>query len=67
MKNIKDSRAGIMNPDSAERIFQAKYNRRKELANLSFDEKIRILVKLQRIAKNIRKDPALFVWKIKGS
>lgn len=56
-----------MIPEGAERIFQAKYNRRKELAKLNFDEKIRILVHLQRIARNIRKDPTLFVWKIKGS
>ncbi len=33
-------------------------------ARLPFDEKIRILVELQKIAKNIKKKKDVFVWQI---
>ena len=38
-----------------EKIIEAKARRRKDLAKLPFEEKIRILVRLQEMAGGIRK------------
>jgi hypothetical protein len=45
-------------------IFRAKAARRRELARLPFEEKIRIVVRLQKIAADIRKVQRRNVWKI---
>ncbi len=49
---------------SVEKLFREKATRRRKLAALPFEEKIRILVRLQQIARNIKKDPTLPVWPI---
>jgi hypothetical protein len=41
----------------AERVFRAKAKRRRELARLPFEEKIEIVMKLQRMANGIRRPP----------
>ena len=56
-----------MKADDVERIFRGKENRRIKLAALPFEEKIRILIQLQMIAREIKKDPSLSVWPIKPS
>ena len=38
----------------AEKLFQVKQRRRRELAKLPFERKIRILIELQKIADDIR-------------
>jgi hypothetical protein len=53
-----------MRSSEVKQIFSAKSRRRKELSKLSFKEKIRILIQVQRIAKGIRKDLKFKVWKI---
>jgi hypothetical protein len=40
--------------EECEELFRAKLRRRRELARLPFDGKIRILVELQRMASDIR-------------
>ncbi|MGB9720043.1 MAG: hypothetical protein ACPL28_00985 [bacterium] len=44
-------------------LFEKKSHFHKEQARISFEEKIKILVKLQEIAKKIKKDDRP-VWKI---
>lgn len=56
-----------MKAGDVERIFRGKENRRKKLAALPFEEKIAILIQLQRIAREIKKDPGLPVWPITPS
>lgn len=56
-----------MKAKTVERIFRAKSRQRKALAALPFEKKIEILVKMQKIAREIRQDPRLSVWKIKGN
>jgi len=53
-----------MNDRTARAIFRAKADRRRELARLPFEEKIRIVVRLQKIAADIRKARKPLVWKI---
>jgi hypothetical protein len=53
-----------MNQVAARRIFRAKTVRRRQLARLPFEEKIRIVVRLQKIAAGVRKDRRNRVWKI---
>jgi hypothetical protein len=53
-----------MNDRAARKIFKAKAARRRQLARLSFEEKIRIVARLQRIAANIRKEQRARVWKL---
>jgi hypothetical protein len=53
-----------MNERAAQAIFKAKEERRRKLAKLPFEEKIRIIVRLQRIAAAIRKDRKLRVWRL---
>jgi hypothetical protein len=45
-------------------IFRAKADRRRKLARLPFEEKIRIVVRLQGIAAAIRKDKRRQVWQL---
>ena len=49
---------------SVGKVFREKDARRRKLAALPFDEKIKILVRLQKIARDIKKDPTLPVWPI---
>lgn len=44
----------IRDSEEIEKLFQAKNLFHKEMAKLSFEEKIEILVKLQKIANDIR-------------
>jgi hypothetical protein len=53
-----------MNDRAARTIFSAKEARRRELARLPFEEKIRIVVRLQKIAADIRKSPKPKIWKL---
>jgi hypothetical protein len=53
-----------MNDRAARAIFRAKAARRRELARLPFEEKIRMVVQLQKIAADIRKAQKPLVWKI---
>ena len=48
---------------SREELFRRKEEFHREQARLPFEEKIEILVKLQKIAAEIKHDPSL-VWKI---
>ncbi|MEK9148724.1 MAG: hypothetical protein AAB267_01615 [Candidatus Desantisbacteria bacterium] len=45
-------------------LFKAKEEFHKSQAKLHFEEKIRILVKLQEIASHIKGDPKAIIWKI---
>jgi hypothetical protein len=45
-------------------IFRAKDKRRRALARLPFEEKIRIVVRLQGIAAAIRKDKQQRIWRL---
>jgi len=45
-------------------IFKAKERRRRALARLPFEEKIRIVVRLQDIAAAIRKEKRQRVWRL---
>jgi hypothetical protein len=49
-----------------EALFRAKQDRRKELAKLSFDKKIKILVELQKMSliPNNRRKNKLPIWDI---
>ena len=55
--------------EKIERIIRAKTLRRKELAKLPFEKKIEVLVRLQKMAKGIkrkgRKEEKI-VWRIEG-
>jgi hypothetical protein len=53
-----------MNDQAARTIFRAKAERRHKLARLPFEEKIRIVVRLQKIAAAIRKDHKFRVWRL---
>ncbi len=44
----------IKNINNIEKIFESKKLFHKELAKLSFEEKIKILIKLQEIANDIK-------------
>ncbi|MGB3478798.1 MAG: hypothetical protein WBB67_06530 [bacterium] len=46
-----------------EKIFSCKTNFHKDQARLPFAEKIKVLMKLQKLAQNI-KHTDLFIWKI---
>ena len=48
---------------SKKNLYESKSNFHKEQANLPFEEKIRILIKLQEIAKNVKGSNEM-VWKI---
>jgi hypothetical protein len=54
----------MLDPKVSAKVFRAKSRRRRELAKLSFEKKLKIMVRLQEIAREIRKDPRLRVWKI---
>ncbi|MBT9131054.1 MAG: hypothetical protein DDT42_01818 [candidate division WS2 bacterium] len=47
-----------------EDLFKEKERSRKERAKLSFEEKIRILVNLQKLAKTWGKKKDVVIWKI---
>jgi hypothetical protein len=44
--------------NSAEAVFKKKRDRRRQLAKLPFEKKIEIVLELQKVAAEIRKDPA---------
>jgi hypothetical protein len=51
----------------AEEIFRRKQTARQEAARLPIEEKLRILVKLQRRANEVRRAtgrPEMFVWQL---
>jgi len=50
----------------AKAIFRAKARRRRELARLPFEEKIRIVVRLQSISAAIRKNRRRKGWPLEG-
>lgn len=56
------------NKEIVEKIFESKAARRKELASLPIEEKIKILVEMQKIVLGIRKkvdpDDTRQVWQI---
>lgn len=56
-----------MKAGDIERVFRGKEDRRKRLAALPFEEKVGILVQLQLIAREIKKNPGLPVWRITPS
>jgi hypothetical protein len=45
-------------------LFERKEEARKEMANIQFEEKIRILVQLQKIALTWGGKKDVFVWKL---
>jgi hypothetical protein len=45
-------------------LFERKEEARKEMANIPFEEKIRILVQLQKIALTWGGKKDVFVWKL---
>jgi len=45
-------------------LFAEKADFHRKQAKLPFEEKIKILVKLQKIAKNIKNKKDIFVWQI---
>jgi hypothetical protein len=53
-----------MNDRAARAVFKAKAERRLKLARLPFEEKIRIIVRLQEIAAAIRKSQKQKVWRL---
>jgi len=53
-----------MNDRVAKAIFKTKAERRQKLALLPFEEKIRIVVRLQRMAAAIRKDRSPRIWRL---
>ncbi|MGB7297180.1 MAG: hypothetical protein WBC70_16485 [Candidatus Aminicenantales bacterium] len=53
-----------MHDPVARSIFRAKDKRRRALARLPFEEKIRIVVRLQDIAASIRKNRRRRVWRL---
>jgi len=44
----------LLRQRETEKLFQVKQKRRRELAKLPFERKIRILIELQKIADDIR-------------
>jgi hypothetical protein len=46
------------------KVFDAKARRRRELAQLPFEEKLKILVQLQETAYKIKKDERYKPWKL---
>lgn len=50
--------------ERVKKLFRAKARRRKQLARLPFEEKIQILLQLQKIAQTVRKDPTKTVWNL---
>ena len=56
-----------MNPE-IERIFKAKEDRRRQLAALPWPDKVRIVVRMQRMIVPILKDrdPRARIWEIPG-
>ncbi len=53
-----------MKNKTAESVFRKKRARRRQLAKLPFERKIEIIVELQKVAAEIRKDPRHIVWPI---
>ena len=53
-----------MKPESAERVFRKKRERRRQLAKLPFEKKIEIIVELQKAAAGIPKGTSRRVWSI---
>jgi hypothetical protein len=53
-----------MYDQAARAIFKAKADRRRQLARLPFEEKIRVVVRLQGIAAAIRKDRRRRIWRL---
>ena len=53
-----------MKDKDIQRISRAKLRRRRELAKLPFDKKIEIIIEMQKIARDIRKDRKYRVWQI---
>lgn len=51
-----------MYDETLEKILKAKEERRKKLALLPIEEKIKIVIEMQKIALNIRKDSNRMVW-----
>ncbi|MDD5457529.1 MAG: hypothetical protein PHV30_10945 [Candidatus Margulisbacteria bacterium] len=49
---------------SAERVFEKKSERRRQLAKLPFEKKIETVVELQQLAAEIRPDKRHRVWPI---
>jgi hypothetical protein len=49
---------------AARAVFRAKAARRRTLARLPFEEKIRIVVRLQRISAAIRKKHKRELWRL---
>ncbi len=47
----------IAPPENIEALFKTKLERRKSLAQLPFEEKIRILVELQKMAQGFQASP----------
>ncbi|MEO0087213.1 MAG: hypothetical protein ABIK90_03965 [candidate division WOR-3 bacterium] len=45
-------------------LFVAKEKFHKEQARLSFEEKLKILVRLQKMTKNIKRTNKEIIWKI---
>ncbi len=54
-----------LNP-SIKRLFEAKEDRRRELAALPFPEKVKIIIRLQRMAEPIlrRRGQNVTVWRL---
>lgn len=48
--------------EAAERVFERKRERRRQLARLPFEKKIEIIVELQKAAAEIRKDRKPAIW-----
>jgi len=53
-----------MKNESAERIFEQKRERRRQLARLPFEKKIEIIVELQKASAEIRKDRRHIIWQL---
>ena len=53
-----------MGNETAETAFKKKRKRRRELARLPFEKKIEIVVELQKMAAEIRKDPHRKAWSL---
>ena len=68
MINISNSRKCILRQNKAiEKIIKGKEQRRKKLSELSFKEKIHILVELQKMAEGVKKHGKTvdrMVWRI---
>ena len=51
-----------MEKKAVKRIFEEKHKRRIRLSHLSFVEKIKILIELQKMAAGICENPRHIVW-----